>query len=64
MQDSAGGVLGMIEVIQSDFVRLESETRAEEAQAQEQYACNIYEVCMYMCVCMYMNVCCKVPTLN
>jgi len=31
-----GGVVGMIEVIQSDFARLESETRAAEAEAQKQ----------------------------
>merc|ERR1719504_463257 len=29
-----GGVVGMIEVIESDFARLESETTAAEAQAQ------------------------------
>jgi hypothetical protein len=32
-QGSAGGVLGMIEVIQSDFVRLETETAAEESES-------------------------------
>ena len=32
-----GGVVGMIEVIQSDFARLESETSAAEAEAQKQY---------------------------
>merc|ERR1719502_2268571 len=32
-----GGVVGMIEVIQSDFARLESETTAAEAEAQKQY---------------------------
>merc|ERR550537_722254 len=37
MQSENGGVLGMIEVIQSDFARLESETSAAEAEAQKQY---------------------------
>merc|ERR1719247_2193459 len=32
-----GGVVGMIEVIQSDFARLESETSAGEADAQKEY---------------------------
>merc|ERR1719506_950205 len=32
-QDQASGVMGMLEVIQSDFARLESETTAEEAEA-------------------------------
>merc|ERR1719321_2294625 len=32
-----GGVLGMIEVIQSDFARLESETTAAEAEGQKEY---------------------------
>jgi chromosome segregation ATPase len=36
-QDAAGGVLGMLEVITSDFARLESETTAEEAQAADEY---------------------------
>merc|ERR1719183_72956 len=32
-----GGVLGMIEVIQSDFARLESETTAAESEGQKEY---------------------------
>merc|ERR1719393_1050441 len=32
-----GGVVGMIEVIQSDFARLESETSAAEAEAQKEF---------------------------
>merc|ERR1719355_299737 len=32
-----GGVLGMIEVIQSDFGRLESETTAAESEGQKEY---------------------------
>jgi len=34
---AAGGVVAMLEVIQSDFARLESETRAAEDQAQTEY---------------------------
>merc|ERR1719387_3480825 len=37
MGSENGGVVGMIEVIQSDFARLESETSATEAEAQKQY---------------------------
>jgi len=37
MQGSTGGVIGMIEVISSDFARLKSETEADEAQAQKEY---------------------------
>jgi len=37
MGGESGGVVGMIEVIQSDFARLESETSAGEAQAQKEY---------------------------
>merc|ERR1719454_1058669 len=37
MQGNAGGVVGMIEVIQSDFARLESETQASEAASQQEY---------------------------
>merc|ERR1719169_60109 len=37
MQGAAGGVVGMLEVIQSDFARLESETKAAEATAQKEY---------------------------
>merc|ERR1711881_642140 len=33
-----GGVVGMIEVIQSDFARLEVETSAAEAEASKQYS--------------------------
>merc|ERR1719460_2572488 len=32
-----GGVMGMIEVIQSDFARLESETTTAEAEGQKEY---------------------------
>jgi len=32
MGAESGGVVGMIEVIQSDFVRLETETAAQEAE--------------------------------
>jgi hypothetical protein len=37
MQAENTGVVGMLEVIQSDFARLESETKASEATAQKQY---------------------------
>merc|ERR1719487_609850 len=37
MQSENGGVVGMLEVIQSDFARLESETAANEATAQKEY---------------------------
>merc|ERR1719473_955384 len=37
MQSENGGVVGMIEVIQSDFARLESETSASEAAAAKEY---------------------------
>jgi len=37
-QDQAGGVMGMLEVIQSDFARLESETTAAEAEAEDVYS--------------------------
>merc|ERR1719160_722254 len=37
MQSENGGVVGMIEVIQSDFSRLESETTAAEEEAQKEY---------------------------
>merc|ERR1719269_210003 len=37
MQSENGGVVGMIEVIQSDFARLESETTAAEEESQKQY---------------------------
>merc|ERR1712051_1117453 len=32
-----GGVIGMLEVIESDFARLESDTKAAEATAQKEY---------------------------
>merc|ERR1719145_144633 len=37
MQAESGGVVGMLEVIESDFARLEAETRAAEATAQKEY---------------------------
>jgi len=37
MQSNAGGVVGMIEVIQSDFARLEAETQSAEAAGQKEY---------------------------
>jgi hypothetical protein len=37
MQAENGGVVGMLEVIESDFARLESETKASEATAQKEY---------------------------
>jgi peptidoglycan hydrolase CwlO-like protein len=36
-QDSASGVLGMLEVVQSDFARLETETTAGEEEASRAY---------------------------
>merc|ERR1719198_740105 len=35
MQSENGGVVGMLEVIQSDFARLETDTKAAEAEAQK-----------------------------
>jgi DNA repair exonuclease SbcCD ATPase subunit len=37
MQAENGGVIGMLEVIQSDFARLEAETTAAEDSAQKEY---------------------------
>jgi DNA repair exonuclease SbcCD ATPase subunit len=37
MQSESGGVMGMLEVIQSDFARLEAETVAAEDAAQKEY---------------------------
>merc|ERR1712048_1521749 len=37
MQSSNGGVVGMLEVIESDFARLEADTKAAEASAQKEY---------------------------
>merc|ERR1719223_444108 len=37
MKSRSGGVMGMLEVIASDFARLEAETEAAEVQAAEQY---------------------------
>merc|ERR1719356_1659288 len=37
MQSENGGVIGMLEVIQSDFARLETETSAAEETAQKEY---------------------------
>merc|ERR1719330_932792 len=37
MQSENGGVVGMLEVIESDFARLEADTKAAEASAQKAY---------------------------
>merc|ERR1740121_2327307 len=37
MQSENGGVVGMLEVIESDFARLESDTKAAEVAAQKEY---------------------------
>merc|ERR1719262_388529 len=37
MGGESGGVIGMLEVIQSDFARLEAETKAAETEAQKEY---------------------------
>merc|ERR1719282_2320426 len=37
MQSENGGVVGMLEVIQSDFSRLEADTTAAETTAQKEY---------------------------
>jgi cell division septum initiation protein DivIVA len=37
MQSENGGVVGMLEVIESDFARLESDTKAAEATSQQEY---------------------------
>jgi len=37
MQSENGGVVGMLEVIESDFARLEADTNAAEASAQKEY---------------------------
>merc|ERR1719230_1954322 len=37
MGGESGGVVGMLEVIESDFARLESDTKAAEATAQKEY---------------------------
>merc|ERR1719162_605894 len=37
MQSAKGGVVGMLEVIVSDFVRLEAETKSAEVQATAEY---------------------------
>merc|ERR1719235_2324972 len=37
MQSENGGVLGMLEVIESDFARLKSDIKASEATAQKEY---------------------------
>merc|ERR1719327_2503986 len=36
-QSGGGGVVGMLEVIEADFARLESDTKAAEATAQKEY---------------------------
>ncbi len=37
MQSESSGVVGMLEVIESDFARLEADTKAAEASAQNEY---------------------------
>lgn len=37
MQGESGGVISLLEVIQSDFARLESETSSAEASAEKEY---------------------------
>jgi len=37
MQGTKGGVVGLLEVIESDFARLEAETAAEEIAAAKEY---------------------------
>ena len=37
MQNSKGGVVGMLEVIESDYARLEADTQSAEASAQKEY---------------------------
>eukprot|EP00415_Alexandrium_ostenfeldii_P001260 UN1260 len=37
MQAENGGVIGMLSVIESDFARLEADTKAAEATAQKEY---------------------------
>merc|ERR1711897_118716 len=37
LQGENGGVIGMLEVIESDFARLEADTTAAEAAAQKEY---------------------------
>jgi len=37
MQAENGGIVGMLEVIESDFARLEADTKAAEAAAQKEY---------------------------
>lgn len=37
MQSDSGGVIGMLEVVQSDFARLEAETSASEAEAIREF---------------------------
>merc|ERR1712205_205973 len=37
MGSENGGVVGMIEVIQSDFARLETDTKASEAESQKEF---------------------------
>merc|ERR1719253_2255850 len=38
MQSANGGVIGMLEVIESDFARLEADTKSTEAQNAKSYA--------------------------
>lgn len=38
MSGAKGGIVGMLEVIESDFLRLETESKSSEAQASQEYA--------------------------
>jgi hypothetical protein len=43
MQDAKGGVIGMLEVVETDFMRLETETKAAESTSQHVYDSFMYE---------------------
>merc|ERR1719401_1042843 len=38
MQRIKGGIIGLLEVIETDFVRLEADTQANERQAAQEYS--------------------------